>query len=94
MKTWKKKTIKAVDDVNCDVCGKSTTHYDYIGPDYASLEACWGYGSKDDGTKYDIHLCESCFVNVLNFIKEQRRKVLGSFNYPYDKDPLDGVEYL
>ena len=46
------------------------------------------------GTKYNIDLCEGCFTEVLNFIKEKRRKVLGPFNYPYNKDPLDGTEYL
>jgi hypothetical protein len=94
MRTWKTKTTKVVDDVHCDCCGKSTTNNTNIGPDYATLESCWGYGSKDDGTRYNIDLCEGCFTEVLTFIKEKRRKVLGPFNYPYDKDPLDGTEYL
>lgn len=92
MRTFKEKTIKVVDDVNCDACGKSTTICD--GPDYATLESSWGYGSKHDGTKYSIDLCESCFFEVLGFIKEKRRKVLGPFNYPYEKDPLEGTQYL
>jgi len=94
MRTWKTKTTKVVDDVHCDACGKSTTNYADVGPDYATLESCWGYGSKNDGTKYSIELCETCFFEVLNFIKDKRRKVLGPFNYPYDKDPLDRTEYL
>lgn len=94
MRTFKEKIIKAVDDVNCDACGKSTTKYPDVGPDYATLESCWGYGSKDDGTRYSIDLCETCFFEVLSFIKEKRRKVLGPFNYPYEQDPLEGVTYL
>jgi len=94
MKTFKKKTVKVVDDVHCDCCGKSTTNYNYVGPDYATLGSCWGYGSKHDGSKYNIDLCEGCFTEVLNFIKEKRRKVLGPFKYPYDNDPLEGIEYL
>lgn len=96
MRTWKTKTTKTkvVDDVHCDTCGKSTTNYRDVGPDYATLESCWGYGSNNDGSKYNIDLCESCFFDVLNFIKEKRRKVLGPFNYPYDNDPLNGIEYL
>jgi hypothetical protein len=94
MRTFKEKTIQVVDDVNCDACGKSTTNYADVGPDYATLESCWGYGSDNDGSKYHIDLCESCFFEVLNFIREKRRKVLGPFNYPYDQDPLDGIEYL
>jgi hypothetical protein len=94
MRTFKEKTTKVVDDVYCDACGKSTTNYNDIGPDYANLESCWGYGSSNDGSRYSIDLCESCFFEVLNFLKEKRRKVLGPFNFPYNHDPLDGIEYL
>jgi hypothetical protein len=94
VKTFKEKLVKVVENVYCDCCGKSTTNYLYIGPDYATLESCWGYGSKNDGTKYNIELCETCFFEVLNFIKDKRSKVLGPFNFPYDTDPLKGVEYL
>lgn len=94
MKTFKEKTIKVVDDVRCDSCGASTTNNIISGPDYATLEGCWGYGSKNDGTKYDIELCENCFFEVLDFIKDNRRKILGPFNYPHDHDPLEGTEYL
>jgi hypothetical protein len=94
MRTWKTKTTKVVDDVNCDCCGKSTTNYSDIGPDYATLESCWGYGSFHDGSKYSVDLCETCFFDVINFIKDKRRKVLGPFNYPHDNDPLDGQTYI
>lgn len=94
MKTWKEKISKVVDDVLCDCCGKSTTnHADYIGPDYGTLESCWDYGSDHDGTKYNIDLCETCFFDVINFLKEKRRKTLGPFKY-YDNNPLEGTEYL
>ncbi len=86
--------MRTVDDVHCDVCGKSTTNNINVGPDYATLESCWGYGSKNDGTKYHIELCETCFFEVLSFIKDKRKKVLGPLNYPYDHDPFGGVEYL
>jgi len=94
MKTFKEKIIKVVEDINCDACGKSTTNYTDVGPDYATLESCWGYGSKNDGIKYSIELCENCFFEVIGFIKDKRRNVLGTFNYPYDNDPLNGVEYF
>jgi hypothetical protein len=94
MKTFKEQLKRVVDDVNCDACGKSTTINTNVGPDYATLESCWGYGSKDDGSKYNIDLCEECFFDVLSFLKEKRRQILGPFNYPYDKDPFEGVEYL
>jgi len=94
MKTFKEELRTVVDDVLCDCCGKSTNYTDYVGPDYASLESCWGYGSYHDGSKYDIHLCETCFFDVINFLKEKRQKVLGPFKYPHDVDPLEGTEYL
>jgi hypothetical protein len=94
MRTWKTKTTKVVDDVSCDACGKSTTNYSDVGPDYATLESCWGYGSSNDGSKYNIDLCEECFFEILSFIKEKRRQILGPFSYPYDNDPLNGIEYL
>jgi hypothetical protein len=94
MRTFKKKTVKVVDDVSCDCCGKSTTNYADVGPDYGTLEGCWGYGSSNDGSKFNIDLCESCFFEVLTFLKDKRRKVLGPFKYPYNNDPLDGIEYL
>ena len=40
MKTFKEKIIKVVEDINCDACGKSTTNYTDVGPDYATLESC------------------------------------------------------
>jgi hypothetical protein len=94
MRTFKEKITKTLDDVHCDCCGKSTTHYTDIGPDYATLESCWGYGSINDGTKYSIDLCEYCFFEVLQFIRNRRKEVLGPFQYPYDVDPLEGIEYL
>jgi hypothetical protein len=94
MKTYKEAIKKVVDDVHCDVCGKRTTNDPNIGPDYATLESCWAYGSIDDGIRYNIELCEICFFEVLNFIKDKRRKVLGPYNFPHEKDPLQGEEYL
>jgi hypothetical protein len=94
MKTFEEKKIRVVQDVHCDICGKSTTNNTNVGPDYATLESCWGYGSTHDGRKFGIDICESCFYEVLNFMKQKRRLVLGPFKYPYDNDPLDGVQYL
>ena len=94
MKTFKEQLRKVVDDVHCDVCGKNTTINTNIGPDYGTLESCWDYGSDHDGTKYNIDLCETCFFDVINFLKEKRRKTLGPFKYPFDKDPLEGKKYL
>lgn len=94
MRTYKQKLVKTTDDVLCDVCGKSTTKFSYVGPDFATIDATWGYGSIDDGVQYEIHMCEECFVEVLDFIKTKRKNILGPFNYPHKYDPLDGKSYL
>lgn len=91
MRTFKEEIRKVLSDVSCDICGKSTTNYPDVGPDYATLESCWGYGSQKDGSKYEVHLCESCFNDVINLLKETRKRILGPFSYPYEIDPLDGV---
>ena len=93
MKIYREVVRKEIDDVICDCCGQSSDTMN-MGPSWASLEATWGYGCKDDGMNYDIDLCENCFIEVLRFIKEKRRKVLGPLKYPYEKDPLNGERYF
>lgn len=95
MKLYTEKTIKAIDSIYCDGCGKTCTITEPVHEhEYATLEATWGYFSNQDGTQYNIELCETCFDEVLELIKKKRKKVLGPFNYPYDKDPLDGECYF
>ena len=93
MKTYKKKLTKVIDQILCDCCGQSTTNIEQIGPDYATLESCWGYGSPNDGVKYDIQLCENCFYDILKTIRQKRQKTLGIFKYPHDVDPLNGITF-
>jgi hypothetical protein len=91
MREFKEEIRKVLSDVSCDICGKSTTNYKEVGPDFATLESYWGYGSTNDGSKYEIHICESCFDETLEFLKQKRKSVLGPFSYPFENDPLDGV---
>jgi hypothetical protein len=92
MKTYKEEIRKAIDKIYCDCCGENCSKD--IDHEYAELSATWGYGCKDDGMEYDIDLCEDCFAEVLHFIKDKKRKVLGPFDYPYDHDPLNGKRYF
>jgi hypothetical protein len=92
MKTYKEEIRKAIDKIYCDCCGENCSKD--IDHEYAKLSATWGYGCKDDGMEYDIDLCEDCFAEVLHFIKDKKRKVLGPFDYPYDHDPLNGKRYF
>jgi hypothetical protein len=94
MKTYKEKTVTVVDDIKCDACGASTTNPHSERPDFATLEASWGYGSINDGMTFDIQVCENCFLSVIDFIKSERKKVLGPCNYPHYYDPLNGKQYL
>lgn len=93
MRTYKEEIRKVVDQVYCDCCGKSTNTIN-MGPSWAELNATWGYGCINDGMQYDIDLCENCFTDIITFIKNTRKKILGPFKYPYETDPLNGKCYL
>lgn len=34
---------------------------------------CGGYGTRHDGERYRVRLCESCFFQTLAYLREQRR---------------------
>ena len=99
MKIYKKKTVKVIDQILCDCCGESCTKefpttkpsFDH---EYASIEATWGYLSKQDGTVYDIQICEHCFNEVLQCMKKIRKRILGSLKYPHNTDSLEGKNYF
>lgn len=59
-------------DIHCAVCASNTRVPGY-GQQLGTLEARWGYGSKHDGERYRVHLCESCFFQALAYLREQRR---------------------
>lgn len=92
MKTYKEVKRKVEDCVYCDVCGLKCT-VEQVGSEYASIEAMWGYGSLRDGEKFDIHVCQNCFEEMLDWMKSRRKNHLGCFKYPHDKDPLNGEVY-
>lgn len=73
MKVMTPQTIEAVSDVVCDLCGGSTTKGNEFTPEFATLQADWGYGSNHDGEQYEIHLCEGCFFSTLAILKEQHQ---------------------
>jgi hypothetical protein len=90
MKTFKDKTVQEIDSVYCDVCGLNCT-IEQFGSEYATLEALWGYNSTRDGQKFDIQICESCFTDTLNWMKQKRKLILGCFHFPHNIDPLNGI---
>ena len=95
MKTYKKKLVKTTDKIYCDSCGQDCTVTEPVDEyEYAELSATWGYFSNQDGLQYDIQICETCFNEVIDFLKKKRKRVLGPFNYPYKEDPLEGKSYF
>lgn len=50
------------EDILCDKCGKSTRDDCDMNFEYAQVESCWGYGSKDkDGERHEAQICETCY---------------------------------
>lgn len=60
MKIKEKVEIETVTDVQCDLC-LCSTRVTSGGLEFATLQAQWGYGTKHDGERYELHLCEECF---------------------------------
>lgn len=55
-----------VEDVTCDVCGKSCfngTNFEFV-----KLSNSWGYGSSHDMETWEAQICEHCVDTKLNFI--------------------------
>ena len=73
MKVMIKKEIEVVGDIRCDVCGCSTSKNGRHSPQFGTLHAHWGYGAHHDGKAYEVHLCESCFFQILANLQELRR---------------------
>lgn len=95
MKTYKKKLQKVVDEVYCDACGENCTIEEPCKEyEFATIEANWGYFSNQDGSYYNIDICENCFNETIKFLKNKRKQVLGPVKYPHKEDPLEGKSYF
>jgi stress-induced morphogen len=71
MKIMALEPVAMVNDVLCDVCSESTRFEGY-GTQFGVLHARWGYGSRHDGERYEVHLCESCFFRTLSGLRRDR----------------------
>lgn len=75
MKKIAQKTIEIIDDVECDICGKTCKdHIDNI--ESATLSAYWGYSSKKDGQSFEVDICENCFDKTLEFLAKLKGKII------------------
>lgn len=72
MKVKEMVEIETVTDVQCDVC-LCSTRVTSGGLEFAILQAHWGYGTKHDGERYELHLCEDCFFLTITNLKQERR---------------------
>jgi hypothetical protein len=72
MKITGKVETEAVLDIVCDVCQFSTRVIGG-GLQFGTLQAHWGYGTKHDGERYELHLCEDCFFQAVANLKQDRR---------------------
>jgi putative toxin-antitoxin system antitoxin component (TIGR02293 family) len=73
MKILGVKDVEVVSEVMCDICCRST-QTEGGGLQYGELWAAWGYGSSHDGERYEVHLCECCFFEVLANLKHERQR--------------------
>lgn len=89
MKTYKNILRQIEDKVYCDICGSNCTD-DNCGSEYATVEASWGYCSSRDGQSFDIHICDRCFGELIQWMITKRTIYLNCFEYPHNKDPLLG----
>ena len=72
---------ETVADITCDACCQSTRVEGY-GLQFGTLQAHWGYGSKHDGERYEVHLCEPCFFRTLSGLRRERM-----VNTMFDENP-------
>jgi hypothetical protein len=72
MKVIERVEIEVVTDVKCDVC-RCSTRLETGALQFATLQAHWGFGTKHDGERYEIHLCENCFFGTIAHVKQERR---------------------
>ncbi|PWW34578.1 hypothetical protein DFO83_111105 [Idiomarina loihiensis] len=80
MKKADYKSVKVVTDITCDVCGVSVvpeiqkTYHENLKDfdEFAVLHATYGYGSNHDGDSFHFDLCETCFGELVDRIKELR----------------------
>lgn len=75
------------DETCCDVCGDDTRVAGY-GPQCGTLQALWGDGSKHDGERYRVCLCEHCFFQALAYLRQERR-----INRLFDDEQLDDEDF-
>ena len=82
MRKYRKVLKDELEDIVCDICGKSCltdcSMDDPAMSEYATLEAMWGYCSPKDGDRYLCEMCEDCFGKVSVYIDSLKKKPASS----------------
>lgn len=63
--------VKATKVALCHVC-RGSIRVDAYGTQFGVLRASWGYGSRHDGAKDEVRLCEICFFRTLSGLRIER----------------------
>ena len=63
------KEIEEIEDVLCDICGKSCRDGYDMNYEFSTLSASWGYGSHKDSERWYGEFCESCSDKIKEFIE-------------------------
>jgi hypothetical protein len=59
--------------VMCDVCGVISNEIDCL--EFIHIDHTFGFGSKYDGSKMAIDMCEKCFdENILSKISDKQKE--------------------
>ena len=61
--------VEEIEDILCDICGKSCKDNSSNLYEFLTLHASWGYGSHRDCTTWDGEICESCSDKIKLFIE-------------------------
>ena len=69
-----RKEVETVTDVKCDSCGESMIFDgDFIRG--VEMPLSFGYGSKRDTERYCLHLCDTCFDQMMIFMRIDITKI-------------------
>ena len=78
MKVTEKRTVDVITKHICDVCEKvfEVPEGCDSSQNIGTLNANWGYGSTQDGARYNLDLCEQCFDIALISLKDHRKSIV------------------
>lgn len=75
---------EAIQCIRCDICNQPTQF------NYGVLKADWSSNSHVKKDKYEIHLCKSCFLGALSYLRNQK-KLIHLFDESFDFSQLDDL---